>query len=60
MTLKTNLKKFTGASSISSSAFFDKQAEEGGSGGQVIDNLKDIVSNASGKLFGKLQGYWNR
>ena len=42
--------KFQGASSISSSAFYNKPEEAGS--GEVMDNLKDL----GGKLFGKIQG----
>jgi hypothetical protein len=58
-TFKQNLNKFSGASSISSSAFFNKEEESNG-GAQVIENLKDFVSSTGGKLFGKIQGYWNK
>ena len=58
MTLKQNLNKFTGSQSISSSAFFDKEEEAGS--GQVMDNLKDFVSNTGGKIMNKLSGYWNK
>jgi hypothetical protein len=59
--LKQNLNKFQGSTSISSSAFFDKPEEN--DSGQVMDNLKDFVSNAGEKWLSKipgLSGYFNK
>jgi hypothetical protein len=44
VTLKQNLNKFSGSSSISSSAFFNKPEENNSN--QVLENVKDFVSGA--------------
>jgi len=55
------LNKFSGSSSISSSAFFDKPEEQGS--GQMVEGIKDFVSNAGEKWLSKipgLSGYFNK
>lgn len=55
MVLKQNLYKFSGSSSISSSAFFNKE-EESNATQETIDKLKDMVSKSGEVLYSKLSG----
>lgn len=56
--LKSNLNRFQGSQSISSSALFGGQetATEDGH----LEKIKDFVTDAGGKLYGKLSSYWKK
>ena len=56
--MKTNLNKFTGSQSISSSALFG-ETEESQSEDSVA-KIKDFVTDAGGKIYGKLASYWGK
>ena len=60
VTLQQNLNRFSGASSISSSAFYNKDEQQESSGSAAMENIKDMVSNAGGKLFGQIASYWKK
>ena len=55
--MKQNLNKFSGSQSISSSALFGEQEQQDDGS---VTKIKDFVSDAGGKLYGKLSSYWSK